>query len=76
MCVAIPMKIIRLLPDKQAVVCYEGVERQVSLRLMEGCKEGDYVLLHAGYAIERLSPEAAEENIRSFATMRKELGLE
>jgi hydrogenase expression/formation protein HypC len=70
------MKIIRLLPDKQAVVCYEGVERQVSLRLMEGCKEGDYVLLHAGYAIERLSPEAAEENIHSFATMRKELGLE
>ncbi len=76
MCVAIPMKIVRLLPDKQAVVSYEGVERQVSLRLMENCQEGDYVLLHAGYAIERLSPEAAEENIRSFAAMRKELGLE
>ena len=73
MCVAIPMKIVRLLPDKQAVVSYEGV---VSLRLMDECNEGDYVLLHAGYAIERLSPEAAEENIRSFAAMRKELGLE
>ena len=60
MCVAIPMKIVRLLPDKQAVVSYEGVERQVSLRLMEECNEGDYVLLHAGYAIERLSPDAAE----------------
>ena len=76
MCVAIPMKIVRLLPDKQAVVSYEGVERQVSLRLMDECNEGDYVLLHAGYAIERLSPEAAEENIRSVAAMRKELGLE
>lgn len=76
MCVAVPMKIIRILPDKQAVVSFEGVERRVSLRLLEGCQEGDFVLLHAGYAIERLSPEAAEENIRSFAAMRKELGLE
>lgn len=76
MCVAIPMKIIRILPDKRAVVCYENVEREVSLRLLEDCQVGDYVLLHAGYAIERLTPEAAEDNIRSFAAMRKELGLE
>ena len=76
MCIAIPMRIERLLPDKRAVVRYEGVERTVSVRLVEDCKAGDFVLLHAGYAIERLSPEAAEENIRSFAAMRRELGLE
>ncbi len=76
MCIAIPMRIEKLLPGRQAVVCGEGVERTVSVRLLDGCEVGDFVLLHAGYAIERLSPEAAEENIRSFAAMRRELGLE
>ena len=76
MCIAIPMKIEKLLPGKQAVVCYEGVERVVSVRLLPDCREGDFVLLHAGYAIERLQPEAAEENIRAFAAMRRELGIE
>ena len=76
MCIAIPMRIEKLLPGKRAVVRYEGVERTVSVRLLEDCEAGDFVLLHAGYAIERLSPEAAAENIRSFAAMRRELGLE
>ena len=70
------MRIEKLLPDQRAVVRCEGVERTVSVRLLDGCAVGDFVLLHAGYAIERLSPKAAAENIRSFAAMRRELGLE
>jgi len=76
MCIAIPMRVEKLLPGKQAVVRCEGVERTVSVRLLEECREGDFVLLHAGYAIERLSPETAAENRRDFAAMRRELGLE
>lgn len=76
MCVAVPMKIVELLPENRALVEFNGVNRRASLRLLPDCRVGDYVLLHAGYAIEKINPEAAEENIRAFADMRRELGIE
>ncbi len=75
MCIAYPMKISRLLPDLHAFVESDGVERRISLRLLPECIPGDYVLVHAGYAIEKLSPEAAAENLRIMNELKQGLGL-
>lgn len=64
MCIAFPMKIKELLPEQHGIVECAGVERRVSLRLLEKYSLDDYVLVHAGYAIEKLSEESALENIR------------
>jgi len=43
-----------------------GVSREVRVDLVEGVQVGDYVIVHAGLAIERLEPEEAEETLRLF----------
>jgi hydrogenase expression/formation protein HypC len=46
-----------------------GVRRPARVDLVEGVKVGDYVIVHAGIAIERLDPEEAEETLRLFEEM-------
>jgi hydrogenase expression/formation protein HypC len=60
MCLAIPMKISRI-DGLNARCASKGVERDVSLILLqdETPKEGDYVLIHVGYAIQKISEEEA-----------------
>ncbi len=62
MCLAVPMKIVEI-QDGLAWVEVAGVRRQVSVELLEGPKVGEYVMVHAGYAIERVSEEEAKETL-------------
>jgi len=62
MCYAIPAKIIKITGDT-AVVDYGGVEKKVNLTLVDNLKIGDYVLIHAGFAIERIQKKSAEESL-------------
>jgi len=66
MCLAIPAKVIEI-EDNMAVVELGGVTRRASLMLVPETKVGDYVLLHAGFAIQRLDEEEAQETLRLFA---------
>ena len=75
MCIAFPMKVKELLPDRHGLVESGGAERRVSLRLLDQCGVGDYVLVHAGYAIEKLSEESAVENLRIMNELKDSLGL-
>ena len=68
MCLAIPAKVIAI-EDDMAVVELGGVTRLASLMLVPETKVGDYVLLHAGFAIQRLDEEEAQETLRLFAEM-------
>jgi hydrogenase expression/formation protein HypC len=62
MCLAIPAKVIEV-KDKMAWVDFgEGVLRDVNITLVEP-KVGEYVLVHAGYAIQVLDKESAEETL-------------
>jgi len=63
MCLAIPAKIISLGSGKAKVDFGEGVLREVDVTLVD-VKVGDYVLVHAGYAIQVLSPREARETLR------------
>ncbi|RLI22274.1 HypC/HybG/HupF family hydrogenase formation chaperone [Candidatus Bathyarchaeota archaeon] len=63
MCLAIPAKVIEVNGDIAKVDFGEGVLREVNVSLVEA-KVGDYVLVHAGYAIQVLSREEALETLR------------
>jgi len=67
MCLAIPMRIVEV-KGNTALVEQEGVSRQVRVDFLGGVKPGDYVLIHAGFAIERIRPEEAEETLRLMRT--------
>lgn len=69
------MKVLEILPERRAVVSFDGVERRISLRLLEDCQVGDYVLIHAGYAIERISQTDAAENERILKELKAGLGV-
>ena len=66
MCLAIPMQIVRLLPDGTAVVKRDELEAEVDVSLLETSRVGDYVIVHAGYAIEVLDLEEARERLQLF----------
>lgn len=65
MCVAYPMQITAI-ADDQATITFEGTEQEVSLALLEDAQVGDYVIVHAGFALQKLSVEEAEETIKLF----------
>jgi len=63
MCLAIPAKVIEVKDDDARVDFGEGVLREVNVTLVDA-NVGDYVLVHAGYAIQVLSEEEAQETLR------------
>lgn len=66
MCLAIPSKII-CKEDLMATVEVYGARRRVSLMLLaEEAAVGDYVLVHAGFAIQKMDPEAGRETLHLF----------
>ena len=63
MCLAIPAKVISV-DGKSAKVTIEDVEYTASLLLLDDVKPGDYIMLHAGFAIEKVKPDEAAETLR------------
>jgi hydrogenase expression/formation protein HypC len=63
MCLAVPARIVELLPESQAIVDLGGIRKPISLELVEGVTVGDYVIVHVGYAIGRLDVAEAERHL-------------
>ncbi|MGB9876885.1 MAG: HypC/HybG/HupF family hydrogenase formation chaperone [bacterium] len=59
MCLGVPAKIVRV-EGKDAIAEVGGIRREVSIELLNDVKEGDYVIIHAGFAISKLDEEEAE----------------
>jgi len=66
MCLAAPMKIEEILDSRRAVVSEGGVRVEVDISLLQNPRPGDHVIVHAGYAIERLSLADAQERLELF----------
>lgn len=62
MCLAIPSKITRI-ENNMAVIDVDGVRRECSLLLVEDAQVGDYVIVHAGFAISKIDEAAALETL-------------
>jgi len=74
MCLSIPSKIVEILPDNFAIVDTMGVKRKVSLDLMpEPVEIGDYVLIHVGYAMTKMSEEDALESLKVYEEIIRKL---
>jgi hydrogenase expression/formation protein HypC len=69
MCLAIPVRVLECLPGDMALVDVGGVRKEVSLALVDDVRPGDYVILHVGYALNRLDPVEAENTLKLFAEM-------
>ncbi len=72
MCLAIPGKIVEMLPDLPlAVVDVAGVRRKVDLALLadEDPKTGDWVLIHVGFALSKISEQDALEQMRTLEVL-------
>lgn len=63
MCLAIPAKVVALNPNNMAEVDIVGVSRLVSLEMTPEASVGDYVLVHAGFAIQVVDEEFANETL-------------
>jgi hydrogenase expression/formation protein HypC len=72
MCLAVPVQVVELLPGDMARVDAGGVRKDISLALVENVEVGDYVILHVGYALQKLDPEEAARTLRLFAEMDPE----
>ena len=75
MCLAIPVR-IKSINGTEAEVEIGGITRKTSLMLTPEARVGDYVLLHAGYAINILDQAEAEETLAIFAEMSELLEKE
>ncbi|KUK14636.1 MAG: HypC/HybG/HupF family hydrogenase formation chaperone [Synergistetes bacterium] len=60
MCLAVPHKVVEI-NGKEAITELGGIKKKTRLDLLEDVKVGDFVLVHAGFAIEKLNPEEARE---------------
>ncbi len=66
MCLAVPARVIEI-NEGAGRVDLAGVVREVSFMLLPEARVGDYVLLHAGYALQKVDEAEAEETIRLLA---------
>lgn len=76
MCLAVPARIIEIRDGLLGLVELGGVVREVSFALLPDVSVGDYVLLHAGYALQKVDTVEAEETLRLLAEMAEAAGAE
>jgi hydrogenase expression/formation protein HypC len=70
MCLAVPAKILSI-DGASAVIDLAGTQREASLALLEDAAVGDWVIIHAGFAIEKLTEEDAQQ---TFELLRDIMG--
>lgn len=69
MCLAIPVCVEQLVTEDSAIVNLDGVRKEISLVLVDDIVPGDYVIVHVGYALQKLDPTEAERTLALFAEM-------
>ena len=62
MCLAVPMKLVKIENDR-GIVELGGIKREISLGVIEKPRIGDYLIVHAGFAIQKLDEKEAKKNL-------------
>jgi len=71
MCLAIPMKVEEIIGNDIAVVSLGSIKKKVNISLVENVKKDDYLIIHAGFAIQKLDKKEAEETLKLFQEIGK-----
>lgn len=69
MCLAIPVKIEEIKDSETAVADIGGVRKEINVALITDLAVGDYVIMHVGYALNKIDPEEAERTLALFAEL-------
>ncbi len=72
MCLAVPMRIIKIDGDTGTAQAGGGIEQQIGLQLVPGLRVDDYVIVHAGYAIQKMDAKYALEAQQLFDELRRQ----
>ena len=75
MCLAMPVKVIKILANQRAMVDLGGIKKEISTALLENVAEGDYVILHVGYALTKLDEAEAKKTLVLFTSMMQGTSL-
>ena len=66
MCLAIPVQVKEIIDDETAVVEISGLKKTISTALIDDVRVGDYVILHVGYALQKIDPIEAQKTLELF----------
>ena len=67
MCLAIPVQIKEIIDENTAVAEISGLRKNISTALLDDVAVGDYVILHVGYALQKIDPEEAKKTLELFS---------
>lgn len=78
MCLALPAQIVKINNLENAVITIGGVEKEISLSLVDNVQVGDFVIVHVGYALARLDEKEARKTLALFSEIvdKKDLAYE
>jgi len=65
MCLGVPVRLVEK-HGSTGIAEYKGVKREIGLELIDEVQVGDWVILHAGFAIQKLDQEEAKKTLRLF----------
>ncbi|WP_440249956.1 MULTISPECIES: HypC/HybG/HupF family hydrogenase formation chaperone [Bradyrhizobium] len=63
MCLSVPAKIAKILPNEMALVFIDGANLEISIALLDELDVGDFVLVHVGYALAKIDPAEAKRTL-------------
>ncbi|HIH72629.1 MAG: Ni-Fe hydrogenase maturation protein HypC [Thermococcales archaeon 44_46] len=70
MCLAMPAKVVEI-KDNVAIVDFGGIRREARIDFVKDVKVGDYVIVHTGFAIEKLDEKTALESLKAWEEVMK-----
>lgn len=70
MCLAVPGRLVKV-DGKEGTADIMGVRRKVNLHLIDEAKEGDWIIIHVGFAIQKIGKEEALETLRLLEELTK-----
>jgi hydrogenase expression/formation protein HypC len=74
MCLAVPAEVVEIYENDLATIDVGGAKTRVSLALVDGVSVGDFVLVHAGFAIEKVDEEQARQTMELFQQLEQLAG--
>lgn len=61
MCLAVPAKIIKIIDSDNALCDFNGIEKEVNVSLIANPSQGDWVIVHVGFALNRIDEKEAQK---------------